>query len=286
MTPWLLKDPPLKAQIEALARSEGKRGYGFFMEMGLGKTRTVIAEWLASPMVLALIVPNSMKGNWASEITDQAKGFNLEIHVWETNRFTVKRAGVMGEVAPRKAYVFNFESIIFGGGEALEKLVGPNTYLAIDESVHVKNFNADVTKTVIRLSKECGMRRILSGNPRPESVMDLWSQLRCIGALDGVNPYAFRGRYAVMGGYMNKQVKGTKNQEELTRIMTACSFVAAKKDWADLPEKVYLPPRAVKMTTEQQKTYNQMWKDFLTVVNGFECSAEQMINVQIGRAHV
>lgn len=287
MTPWLLKTPPLKAQAEALRLADEQRGFAFFLEMGLGKTRLAYAEWLGlrrqaierqmpgRPLEMVVVAPNSMKGAWKDEILGQ--GFGGKVRVWERDHFNDHGAK---DDAAGVVYVFNYESIIYGGGETINRLVlSRPIYLALDESVHVKNFNASLTKNLIGYSKEAAFRRILSGNPRPESVMDLWSQLRCIGELDGVNPYAFRGRYAVMGGFMRKQVVGQKNEEELQERMRSFSFVALKKDWSDLPEKLYLPPRRVKMTPAQDKLYMSMWHDFLVTVNDQVASAEQMINV-------
>lgn len=286
--PWLLKDPPFKVQSEALTRAAGRRGYGYFLEMGLGKTRCVLAEWLSlrkqnEKLNLVVVCPNSLKGAWRDEALGQ--GFKGTIRLWERDKFQDcggPENGSKGHQPPPEGtiYIFNYESLLYDGGEVIERLVTHQPiYLAFDESVHIKNFNATVTKNAISYSKQAAFRRVLSGNPRPENVMDLWAQLRAIGELDGMNPYAFRGRFAVMGGYMNKQVKGQKNVEQLQEIMRRCSFVASKQDWTDLPEKVYLSPRRIKMTPEQTKIYKQMWNDFLVVVGDKECSAEQLINV-------
>lgn len=287
MTRWLLKDPPLKAQAEALRLAGGQRGFAFFLEMGLGKTRLVLAEWLAliehntyrsdiMQLTLVVVCPNSMKGAWKNEVAAQVLS-KCRVRVWETNHF--ENFGLSDEGVPT-VYIFNYESMLYGGGDAISRLVQVSSvYLALDESVHIKNFNASMTKFVIGVSKDCEYRRVLSGNPRPENVMDLWPQLRAIGELDGVNPYAFRGRYAVMGGYMNKQVKGQKNMEELTECMRAYSVTMLKKDWADLPEKIYMPPRRIKMTAEQTRMYKDMWNNYIIMVNDSECSADQKINV-------
>lgn len=280
---WTLREPPFEVQAEALRRAGGRRGYAWFLEMGLGKTRAVLAEYMncwrdGSVKALAVICPNSMKSAWKNEALDQLSADIGPIRIWETNKFTSHNGG--GPDDP-SLYIFNFESMLYGGGEMLEELVDScPVYLAIDESVHIKNFNASTTKRIIELSKRCARRRILTGNPRPENVMDLWAQLRAIGELDGVNPYAFRARYAIMGGYMRKQVVGQKNMEELAERMQSYSFTALKKDWRkDLPEKIYAPPRRIKMLPEQAKLYADMWNDFLVMVNEREASAEQMINV-------
>jgi len=91
-----------------------------------------------------------------------------------------------------------------------------------------------------------------------------------------MNPYAFRNRFAVMGGYMGRAVKGVRNEEELHTILDRCSFRALKKDWSDLPEKI---PRPIKleMTDNQRKHYREMLQDFYTMVEEQEFTADMVI---------
>ena len=56
-------------QLEAITRANGRRGFAYYMEMGLGKTLTVLTEFKALRMCgaveqLVVICPNSFKGGW------------------------------------------------------------------------------------------------------------------------------------------------------------------------------------------------------------------------------
>ena len=66
-------------QLEAITRANGRRGFAYFMEMGLGKTLTVLTEFKALRMCgaverLVVICPNCFKGGWANEIEKHRTG--------------------------------------------------------------------------------------------------------------------------------------------------------------------------------------------------------------------
>jgi SNF2 family DNA or RNA helicase len=106
--------------------------------------------------------------------------------------------------------------------------------------------------------------------------MDLWPQLRIVGAINGVNPYAFRNRFATMGGYMGKQVTGVRNEAELHQLLGKHSFRALKTDWTDLPDKIYTH-RRVEMVGEQKKAYHDMLQEFYLEIRDNEVSADFVI---------
>lgn len=273
-------------QLEARKRAAGRSGYAYFMEQGLGKTGTTITEFLDELEAkrvdfLFVICPNSLKSTWEEEIKE-----------W-TSELTVK---TWPEYDPRKSrdqphvFLMNFEALIQSGFEAAMKfLQSGRVMLVLDESHKIKTHTAQTTKKTLLLTKYAVKRRILTGTPLGQNVMDLWPQLRFIGELDGVNPFAFRNHFAIMGGYMGKQVTGFKNEAELHKLLDSCSFRALKKDWLkDLPEKLPAVTRDVQMTAEQLMTYQEMKDDFYTMVQRHEISADQVINqmerlAQIGR---
>lgn len=256
------------------------------MEQGLGKTGTAITEFKdeyeAKRVDLMLVIcPNSLKKNWIDEAAIWIP--DLKAAMWPN--LDVRKSKEVPHM-----YVMNYEAIMGQGFEVASKFFrSGRVMLVFDESHRVKNPSAQTTKRAILLSKSAVTTRIMTGTPMGQNVMDLWPQLRLIGEQDGVNQFAFRNYYAVMGGYMGKEVTGFKNEKELQAILDNCSFRALKKDWLKgLPEK--LPPvtRDVQMTPEQNMTYMEMKEDFYTMVQSREVSADQVINQmeklsQIGR---
>jgi hypothetical protein len=76
-------------QLEAITRADGRRGFAYFMEMGLGKTLTVLAEFNVMKRCgavdhLAVICPNSFKGGWADEI--EKHGMHFSYHIYESGK--------------------------------------------------------------------------------------------------------------------------------------------------------------------------------------------------------
>jgi SNF2 family DNA or RNA helicase len=79
-----------------------------------------------------------------------------------------------------------------------------------------------------------------------------------------VNYYQFRNRYCILGGHMGKKVVAPRNVEELNANLQTCGFIARKKDYADLPGKIYMPLRKVEMAKEQAAAYREMEKQLFT----------------------
>lgn len=272
---WPFERRPYKVQAAALAKALGEPGFAYFLEMGLGKTAVALAEYKIGLDAgvyqnMAVLCPNSLKSNWKKEANEL--GLGVPVYTWVKNKFDEPPAKGPG------LFLMNYEALIHSGPAALGVVMREPTYLVLDESVCIKNFNAKSTKQALSLSTMSAANRILTGKPRVQSVMDLWSQLRFIGLIRGMNPYQFRNRFAVMGGFMAKVVTGSKNEDELRELMDPASFVAFKSDWTDLPPK--LPPvtRQITMAEPQRRHYAAMEKDFVTDVNENKISAPMVIS--------
>jgi len=130
-------------QLEAITRANGRRGFAYFMEMGLGKTLTVLTEFRVLRMCgavdrLIVICPNSFKSGWAAEI--EKHGLNLKAVIYESNkmRFDIDEADVV---------IMNYEAARTDKGRAvLERVMEWDCYLALDESVKLKNRTAAQTQ--------------------------------------------------------------------------------------------------------------------------------------------
>ncbi len=273
MTKWLLLGKPYKVQSAALSAANKKRGYGFFLEMGLGKTAVVLAEYLeliAKNKVQDLIIvcPNSLKTNWSMEA--KRWGVNITIESWPK---IIKDRNEAENIIT----LINYEAIIGRGGEYIERIIKKrDCYLALDESVHVKNPRAKRTRALISLAKFCTYVRVLSGAPIVQSPLDVWGQLRVLGMLDNFNPYAFKNHFCVMGGYLGKQIVGARNAEELGALLDSCSIRGTKADWTDLPDKVY-QTRVYKLSHTQNRLYQAMLKDFMIQLESEVITAPMVI---------
>lgn len=263
---WMLNLPPLAVQAEARKQALRKKNAGpanaflYWMEMGLGKTGTVLSEYMecrekSQADFLIVITLNSFKQGWVDEAAKF--GLTIKLGVWPDCRKIphTKLHGIM----------FNYEAIIGAGGDYIEQLIAERkVYLCFDECHKIKTHSSAVTKRSMRLWKDAAVRRGLTGTPVGNNVMDLFPQLKLGGGLDGDNPFAFRNRYAKMGGYMKKQVMGVQEERlpDLHRLMDRHSFRATKADWLDLPEQTWHTPIRVEMPPKLRARYKQMQDEF------------------------
>lgn len=271
MWPFHLK--PLSVQLTALEKSKGQRGFGFFMEMGLGKTAVTLAEFstlLKEGVVDTLVVvcPESIKHNWKDEIENLR--VPCDVFVWP-------KYPPAGQMRPY-AWIFNYESIIHRSGEyLLDTLRKKKCMMVLDESSRIKNPNGRTSKKIVSMRDFPVIKRVLTGTPMTQSVVDLFPQLKFIGQFPNTKSQIFRNRFAIMGGWQGKQVVGIQNEVELQGIMEACSFRALKKDWTDLPEKIYRT-RNVALSSDQKRMYNEMKRELVVMVtNSLAISAPMVI---------
>lgn len=271
---WHLTYPekPYAVQIEALRKSENKGRFGLFLEQGMGKTSLVLNEYadrFFGYTTVFVASPNSFKADWAAAPSDH--GLDYTTSMWPRDAF--KKGGL----SKPHFNIINYEALRSSGYDAVREILDKvPAMFVVDESSAIKNFQSATARAVLDLSKRVNAIRLLNGTPMTQDVMDLFTQLKCLGELDGVNPYAFRNKFAILGGYMGKKVTGIRNEEELHAILDRCSFRALKKDWLDLPEKIQRPLK-LEMTNNQRKHYGEMLRDFYTMVDDHEFTADMVV---------
>lgn len=268
---WPLAIRPYAVQKAALAAADGRRAYAYFMEMGLGKTAVILAEFaelVRHGLIdnLLVVCPNSIKGVWLDEM--DKVGFPAEIPrcAWPT------------EPLGQSVLIINYEAIITTRGmDAVHRLMhGYRTMLVVDESTQIKNPKAQRTKRLIGWAKNAEYVRLLSGQPVVQGPHDLWSQMRVLGEFSGMNYFVFRNVHCIMGGYLGKQVMGAKDPGALNAILGRVSFRAKKDQWLDLPKRIYTT-RQVELTKEQRRHYDNMKKYLITMIENQEIDAQMVI---------
>jgi SNF2 family DNA or RNA helicase len=80
----------------------------------------------------------------------------------------------------------------------------------------------------------------LTGTPMPHSPLDVYAQFRFLDITPfGPSFNAFKQKYAVRGGFQNKQVTGFKNLDDLEALMRTITF-RVSKDVLDLPPQTHV----------------------------------------------
>jgi SNF2 family DNA or RNA helicase len=234
------------------------------MEQGTGKTLTAIAiagrAFLNNKIKRLLVVcPNSVVPVWPKELEAYA-GFPYEVHAL-TGASVKKKAEGLGKWRPGKhlqVAVVNYESV-WRMEEEL-RAWSPDMIIA-DESQRIKTPGTRQSKGMHKLGQVARYRLILTGTPVSNGPLEFWSQYRFLDpTIFQPSYYAFRNRYAIMGGFQRHQVVGYQNLPELVQKAHSIAFRVTKAEALDLPESIdqYL---YCSMDKQAQGLYNQMVKE-------------------------
>jgi SNF2 family DNA or RNA helicase len=134
-----------------------------------------------------------------------------------------------------------------------------HTATIVDESSKIKNHTANRAMRAVSFGRMSEYRTIMTGTPIANGPMDMFMQFEFLDPdIIGLGDfYSFRNRYAIMGGYDNKEIIGYRNLDELTEIVAPFVYQVRKKDALDLPPKLYVT-REVELTDEQRRLYGTM----------------------------
>jgi len=151
-------------------------------------------------------------------------------------------------------------------------LRGRETMLVMDESIFLKSPKASQTKQTYELSLHCKRRYLLNGTPIGNNLLDLYCQFKMLSPeiLQCKSYFHFRARYAIMGGFKNKQIVGFKNAEEVNRLTAPYVLRRLKEDCLDLPPKTY-SHMTVALTPENWKKYKSMRDDMVVWLGSDAC---------------
>jgi len=254
------KVSPWAHQRDALKASDQKESFALFMEQGTGKTKVVIDE--ASMMFkegkitnVLILCPKSLLATWEKEIVCHCREY--VINTWKKkDEVSNSEDGIVfsliniDAINTRKGYDWAFYK------------TNLETLMIVDESTIIKNIKAKRTSYAVALGKQSGFRRILTGTPITKSPVDLYSQMLFLDPWfwGGKSFYSFRNYFAVMGGYMKKQIIGYQNIESLIEMVDNVSFRVTKEECLDLPAKVY-GKRVIEMTPAQKRAYEKTKKE-------------------------
>ena len=302
MINYKFKTKPYAHQLTALEKSWDKTEYGYFMEMGTGKSKVLVDNMAMlydkGRINGALIIaPKGVYNNWFSQEipTHLASHIQPTMVLWTalTSKTKDKEYQSLFETGhDLHVLIMNVEALSTKKGlEFATKFISCHeTMLAIDESTTIKNPTAKRTKSILQLGKQAKYRRILTGSPVTKSPLDLYTQC---GFLDSFllgfdSFYAFRNRYANMidknfGGRRVQLIGSYKRLDELAEKLKIFSYRVLKEDCLDLPEKVYIR-REVDLTEEQLKAYSTMKSAALALLNGKMATAPHVLT-QMMRLH-
>ena len=299
---YKFKTKPYKHQLTALEKSVDKKEYGYFMEMGTGKSKVLVDNMAMlydkGKINGALIIaPKGVYRNWL----EQEIPIHLASHIkpkmvlWTalTSKTKEKEYQTLFETGfDLHVLIMNVEAFSTKKGAefAYKFLRSHKTLMVVDESTTIKNPSSKRTKAIVTLGKHATYRRILTGSPVTKSPLDLFTQCYFLSPflLGHESFYTFKTRYAItkqvnVSGRMIQLVVGYRNLPELSEKLKPFSYRVLKDDCLDLPPKTYIK-RVIELSEDQKKVYKTMKEKAIAFLNGKMISTATVIT-QLMRLH-
>lgn len=241
-------------------------------DAGLGKTYTLISaiEFLSKTRDVCkglIVAKSSLLYNWLTEIE---KFSHLKAVVMAGNTDTRHR--IIQEFATNDTQILIMSYDTYR--RDLEQLKALNKrrvldFCALDEAHVALNPESQIGKAIHAIPFR--RKYVLTATPFKNHPLELYNFLKW-GGLTNDNPYQFRHRYGIFGGYQNKQVIGVKRVSELKEMINRCMLRRLKCDKLDLPPITFKPVKLI-MTTEQQCMYDAIKNE---IVDELENAAFEM----------
>lgn len=235
------------------------------MEQGCGKTLTSVAiagyRFLNDGLKRVLVVaPTSVVPVWPREFNDYAD-FPHDVRALNgSSRDKAKQLKEWPEdLNVLQVAVVNYEST-WRMEDALREWIQGGMIIA-DESQRIKTPGAKQSKCMHRLGKLARFRLILTGTPVTQTPLDFYSQYKFLDdSIFGTSFVRFRNRYAVMGGFENKQIVDYKNMDELVKKAHSIAYRVSKAEALDLPDEIH-QPLYVELGKKTRALYNQLRRE-------------------------
>lgn len=272
---FTFKTKPYQYQIEGVKYGIDKRHWHLGDEQGLGKTKQIIdlARYLKEIQgvehCLVICGVASLRWNWRDEIethsdeTYKLLGFRFRKR---SNKLydggTKAKLEDLEEVPEEFFWIINIEAF---REEAIVKLLkkyhenGTIGAIFIDEVHKVKNPLSAQGKEFIKVmntKNKNDYRVTMSGTPLVNQPMDLFIIFKSLGYEE--NSYtAFKNHYCIFGGYMDREIVGYRNLQELKTRLKNIQLRRLKEDVLELPQK-FPQTVYVDMYKEQEPLYKEV----------------------------
>jgi len=161
--------PLLDNQANAIHRLQSLKVGALFMRPGVGKTRPAVALANSVPAIEQVI---HLAPYQSVNPPVAGSGIQDEVNKWGGYAAPVQYVGIETLSSSDRTYL-----------NLLRSMERCNTFLVVDESLKIKNWEAVRTKRIIELGKLSAYKLILNGTPISRNLLDLWAQLEFLSPL-------------------------------------------------------------------------------------------------------
>ncbi len=246
--------PWQKSIVEKFANHES---FGYFLDMGLGKTIIGLAsgEYVGATKVLVISINSkaeedeNLKGSWLWWAKQSNMNYELLNKKSKPEKFDINKNQIL---------LINYESIFKRNtpsdmSDKIKTFVnsckGHKTILILDESHRAKNFSSKTSKSLRKIKAELRIKSselhtyLLSGTPFTQGYIDLYSQLKLLDYNETkthfIENYCVRGR---VPGLLQWQqpIVGYKNVQNLYKVLHKYAITIKSEEVIDLPEQIFI----------------------------------------------
>lgn len=270
-TAYRFKTEPLEKQLEVVGKFWNREVGAFFMGTGTGKSKCAldiasIKYTVGQINAHVIFCPATVKMPWmkVEYVKHCSVPYEVYLHDGDDKKF---EEFLLRRVDGLKVLLVSTEALSVGPCEKLTAMVkrfimAHRTMATVDEGHDIKNPKSIRTEHAWELARVASCRFIMTGTPIDEGIMDLFSYFEYLNPniLGFGDFYSFRARYAIMGGYEDKQIVSYQNVDELLNLIAPHVFQCTKDEMKDMPPKMY-QRRYIKMTPKQKKLYKELTRE-------------------------
>lgn len=268
-------------QQQAIDYLHARPSAALWLDMGLGKTATVLTALTSEHLPALVIAPKRV----AEEVWD------VERDLWRPDLTLAKAVGTASQ---RSIGLHSGADVTVMGRDNIKDLLiakpaRPWRTLILDESSGFKSRASVRWRTARKLiyGKGTGIRHVwqLTGTPSPNGMMDLWAQVYLLdkGQRLGTTLGEYRGRYFTPGRRLPNGIISSWDirpgaEKKIHQLLEDLCLSMSTTGRVDLPPLTYnevsvtLPPQAV-------KSYKELQQDLLTnleIIGGVVHTAANM----------
>jgi len=261
----------IEEAVRRISPKGGLLGQGLLVGLGLGKTIMAIKifeELRAMGVVhraLILAPPRVCELTWPDEF-DRWEDFRQLSYTNLSGKTPAKRKDLLMERAD--VCISTSDSVVWLAKEfdtpgKLKRL--PYDFLIVDESTAYKSWGSQRSKSLRKVLPKFKRSLILTATPRPNSVLDMFSQMFILdrGATLGKAVTRFKSRFGYMGGFKGYVWTPHKESDDQVNELIAPHVIRLDTaDEIDMPDLTYndievdLPPKARK---QYKQLEDEMW---------------------------
>jgi hypothetical protein len=257
-----IKTELMTHQGAAVAKLKGLKVGGLFMDMGTGKSLTLLELCYQRRHKIDRVIyfcPVNLKPTAAHEI---AKHSNAIAYVFSDKT-------TMGKIPDAHIYIVGVESIGQSDRVTLcaNDLITDKSLVIIDESDTCKNHKAIRTQRLTQMAFRAKYRFIATGTPVGEGVVDLYAQMYFLSPdiLGYKSFYSFARNHLEYSEEHKGLIVRSLNTDVIAAKIEPFVYQVKKDECLDLPDRQYLS-RYMDLTQGQQVLYQRAKEEILMSV--------------------